>query len=206
MAAERFVIPDIQQALSERAFPSVTVWNRVEGRPRAIEFSRSLKAQVRDALWMLTRQWQLGEFRGDDAGSPVTARYHLTTTQLTRFRPGGPSPATDFDQTQPLETTVETRAVAFDIAGDPMFLDLRLAMGRRWLKLVAPSLRSAFIDAYGIELPDPSTAADAELVAHPLVWAAFQAAAGRAMDGYRLYAHLTSSPTHHAYDGMTVAD
>ena len=30
-------------------------------------------AEVRDALWMLTRQWQMGEFEGDDAGSPIEA-------------------------------------------------------------------------------------------------------------------------------------
>ena len=52
----------------------VTVWNRLEGRPRTVEFDRALRAEVRDALWMLTRQWQLGEFRGDDAGSPVLAQ------------------------------------------------------------------------------------------------------------------------------------
>ena len=55
-------------ALRERRFPTVTVWNRLEGRPRTRDFDRALRAEVRDALWMLTRQWQLGEFRGDDAG------------------------------------------------------------------------------------------------------------------------------------------
>ena len=55
------------------------------------DFDRALRAEVRDALWMLTRQWQLGEFRGDDAGSPVlarAARRHDAADAATRPRDG----------------------------------------------------------------------------------------------------------------------
>ncbi|MCC5636572.1 hypothetical protein LC593_11995 [Nostoc sp. CHAB 5844] len=31
----------------------------------------SLAARVADPLWFLTRQWQMGEFHGEDAGSPI---------------------------------------------------------------------------------------------------------------------------------------
>ena len=34
-----------------------------------MSFDRALRVEVRDALWMLTRQWQTGEFQGEDAGS-----------------------------------------------------------------------------------------------------------------------------------------
>ena len=54
--------------------PIVRGWRRLEGRPRTVDFERALRAEVRDALWFLTRQWQFGEFRGEDAGSPVDAR------------------------------------------------------------------------------------------------------------------------------------
>ena len=74
------------------ARPTITLWNRLEGRPRTHDFDRALRAEVRDALWMLTKQWQMGEFRGDDAGSPVTAKVHVDTTRLTKYqgrqRPG----------------------------------------------------------------------------------------------------------------------
>ena len=49
-------------------------WNRLEGRPRSADFERNLRAEARDPLWFLTRQWQFGEFEGDDAGSPIDAR------------------------------------------------------------------------------------------------------------------------------------
>lgn len=51
--------------------PSVTVWNRLEPSPRSDAVSDGLSARVRDPLWMLARQWQFGEFLGEDAGSPA---------------------------------------------------------------------------------------------------------------------------------------
>ena len=33
-----------------------------------------LEARVHDPLWLLGRQWQLGEFEGEDAGTPLTVR------------------------------------------------------------------------------------------------------------------------------------
>ena len=66
-------VADIKGALLQRTIPTITTWNRLEGRPRSQSFECALQAEVRDALWMLTKQWQMGEFRGDDAGSPVFA-------------------------------------------------------------------------------------------------------------------------------------
>ena len=37
-----------------------------------------------DPLWMLTRQWQMGEFQGEDAGTPVHARVRATSARLAR--------------------------------------------------------------------------------------------------------------------------
>ena len=56
------------------------MWNRLEGRPRQHDFDRALKAEVRDALWMLTKQWQMGELTGDDAALRSSPR--CTSTPL----------------------------------------------------------------------------------------------------------------------------
>jgi hypothetical protein len=178
-------VPDIRAALERRLFPSVTIWNRLEARPRTASFDRALKAEIRDALWMLTKQWQMGEFRGSDAGSPVFAKLRIDTTQLTKYRPGTSA-------TEPFEYDVRVA------------LDLRLTMGREWLALIEGigNYRQAFIDAYGIAAPDPTSAADAQLCADPRVWEMFAAVAGRAMDGGALYAYLKGDPAHHAYDGV----
>lgn len=201
-----FTVTNIPAALARRQFPTVTTWNRLESRPRTTSFERALQAEVRDALWMLTKQWQMGEFRGSDAGSPVFAKLQVDTTRLTKYRPDAQATQV-FEYDMPLEAKVERRPLAMVIAGYPVALDLRLLMGRQWLKLIAGigNYKQAFIDAYPIAAPDPTKKDDAALCAHPEIWQAFMAVAGRAMDGAALYAHLAANPANHAYDGITVA-
>ncbi|HKB48925.1 MAG TPA: hypothetical protein VKC57_14575, partial [Ktedonobacterales bacterium] len=98
-------IADLAQALAQRAYPTITVWNRLEGRPRTRSFQRALQAEVRDPLWMLTKQWQMGEFRGSDAGSPVFAKVQIATTRLTKYRPDAQAVQL-FDYAVPLEAKV----------------------------------------------------------------------------------------------------
>lgn len=50
---------------------SFTWWNRLEPSPRTPEIAGALAARVHDPLWFLARQWQMGEFRGEDAASPA---------------------------------------------------------------------------------------------------------------------------------------
>src|SRR5438445_8661215 len=139
---EKYVVADLQNALSKLLYPTVTVWNRLEGRPRTANFNRALKAEVRDALWMLARQWQLGEYQGDDAGSPISAKIRVTTSRMQKYRPGEAGAVEKFDETLPLETKVERRPVFFS-------LDLRLLMGRQWLKMMTfADLRGEFINKY----------------------------------------------------------
>jgi hypothetical protein len=81
-----------EDVLAARKAPTVGIWNRLEGRPRTIGFDRALRAEIRDPLWMFTRQWQLGEFLGTDGGSPVTATYAVAAAKPSRFRPDGGAP------------------------------------------------------------------------------------------------------------------
>lgn len=197
-------IGDVRAALSKRQFPTVTVFNRLEGRPRTVAFDRALRAEVRDALWMLTKQWQMGEFRGADAGSPVFSRLLAQTTRLTKFRP-------DSAATEPLpyevclNFKVERRTIPLLVAGRPASLDVRLAMGRYWLKLIGSlpgSYRAGFIEAYGIARPDATDPTQADVCAHLETRQLFEAVAGRSMDGGKLYLHLVEDPANHAYDGV----
>jgi hypothetical protein len=199
------VITDLREALLERRFPTVTVWNRLDGRPRTVEFDAALRAEVRDPLWMLARQWQMGEFRGEDAGSPVSATYHLSSTRPTGYR-AQDNPPSDLPVDRPLEAAVEARTVPFTIGDSPVALDLRLAMGRRWVKLmaVAPTVpaplpaavKTAVVARWAVALPSD----DVPSLAHPDVRATYQAVAGPMMDGYELYAHLRTGG--HPYDGV----
>jgi hypothetical protein len=201
-------IDHLDQALLSRDRPTVGLWNRLEGRPRTTDFDRALRAEVRDPLWLLARQWQLGEFRGADAGSPVTATYSVASGSPSRFRPSGGA-AEKLPADRPLETVAERRPLPFAFGADPIALDLRLAIGRRWLKLVGQSsvlgnllfdFRGQYVRLYPIALPDPGADADAGRVAHPEVWATMQAVAGRRLDGYLLYRHIKGGG--HASDGI----
>jgi len=196
-------VENIQLALKERRIPSITTLNRLEARPRSQSFERALQAEVRDALWMLTKQWQMGEFRGSDAGSPVFAKLLLQTTRLTKYQPAGGKPQL-FDSNIPLETKVERRPIPFHRQKRILSLDIRLAMARQWLALIADiaDYRSNFILAYPIAAPDPTQKSNVDVCAHPEAYDTFQAIAGRAMDGGALYEYLVSDPSHHSYDGV----
>ena len=49
---------------------SITTWQRLEPLPSSDDLDSGLRAEIADPLWLLARQRQFGEFRGDDAGSP----------------------------------------------------------------------------------------------------------------------------------------
>ena len=107
-----------------------------------------------------------------------------------------------------MEAVAERRALPFAFGTDPISFDLRLAIGRRWLRLLGANppvrhLRQAYVDHYAIALPDPAADADTPRVSHPDVWSQLQAVAGRRMDGYLLYRHLVDGG--HAHDGIPVA-
>ena len=203
-------IENIEAVLSREALlPTIVMWNRLEGRPRREDFLRSLRAEVRDPLWMLCKQWQVGEFRGDDAGSPVFAKVHIDTTRITRFRPGA-ALAQDFDNETPLEATVEQRPVNFFGQEHILSLDIRLAMGRQWSKLLGAGGLGAhgplFVQHYGIDEPDPASRSDAFITAHAAAWQSMSALAGRAMDGAKLYFYLKAESNHRAHDGLAIPD
>ncbi len=206
--ASALKVPDLKASLSKRQIPTITTWNRLEARPRSQSFERALQAEVRDALWMLTRQWQMGEFRGSDNGSPVFAKLLMQTTRLTKYQParGAVEP---FDATLPLETKVERRRLPLHRQGRLLSLDLRLVMARQWLSLIASlpnDYRQAYITAYPIATPDPAQPIDADVCGHPDAWESFEAFAGRAMDGGAFYEFLVADASHHPWDGVGAVD
>src|SRR5688572_1201213 len=69
--------------------PPIMTWTRLEPYARSSALEGGLRAEVRDPLWMVGRQWQLGELWGEDAGSPVQIRLRMDCTPLTRLLPGG---------------------------------------------------------------------------------------------------------------------
>lgn len=191
----KYITENLKSVIEARSLAGVTIWNRLEGRPRTEKFDRALRAEVRDALWMLTRQWQMGEYQGDDAGSPIMAKVRVDTTRLRKYQSlsGAAEP---FDDATPLEVRVERMPLAFERGGSETALDIRLLMGRYWLKLIdrlEPNARPEYIARYQVHRPDAEAVADAAIVAHEEAWSLFAAAsaADLLMDGQKFYAHLT---------------
>ena len=175
--------------------PTLPVFNRLEARPRTHDFDRALQAEIRDALWMLAKQWQMGEFLGDDAGTPVTAKMYVEKTMLTKYRPAQHA-AEAFDDTVPLEARVEQRRIPFQAGELEIALDLRLLMGRQWAKLLTKfvsdatlqeELKAAYIRNYLVYQPDPDEREDVYYASNQQSWRKHAAMAGRSVDGKKLY-------------------
>jgi len=120
--------------------PDITAYNRLEPRARTEDFGRSLRAEIRDALWMLTRQWQMGELESEDAGSAIDARLLTTKAHVDRLAllAGAGQP---YNLEIPLETIVERETIPFTHA-------LRVQIGQYFLKLHTAGLRSKYASKY----------------------------------------------------------
>src|ERR1043165_10054524 len=124
--------------------PSITSWMRLEPRSRNAEMNTSLQARVYDPLWLLARQWQFGEFQGEDNGSPVLARWRGEGAPLNRYYAGAIAPNTvteapQFDTAHlPLETLVERENILpANETFAPAKLRLAVAAGQHFLRMLA---------------------------------------------------------------------
>lgn len=168
--------------------PSITTWTRLEPRPREGSMQRSLQAQVRDPLWFLARQWQLGEFLGDDAGSPIQATMGVEQRSITTYRPG-PDDAntTPLDSTLPVEAHVERESVLLQMRGSiqsgQYFETLIRQEGIAGRDAVIAAFRQAFPIA---AKPSDTTYANNDCLRFRSI------AAGRVTDGEALYQTLNA--------------
>ena len=179
-------------------------WNRLESRPRKSEFDEVLKASIHDPLWMLTRQWQFGEFQGEDTASAVFAKIMMETTRVNKFRHRDGS-VSNYDESAPMESFVERMPVLYD-------LRFRARAGQHWLRLlkntslgyVPPTpadnynhtnIQKVFASLFILQLPEidhtnDNTAlqvAKARLLSNKLAHQAISGLGGRTPDGVAWY-------------------
>lgn len=110
------------------------MWNRLEGILRnENQIEHALRFEIRDPLWMLTRQWQFGEFEGEDAGTAAFARIETVQEQIgLAGRKEAPPQAFDIRE-KPFEMAVEFEN------REPDFT-IRLEMGRQWRRMLKKRL------------------------------------------------------------------
>jgi hypothetical protein len=157
--------------------PAITAYNRLEPRPRSVDFTRSLRAEVRDALWFLTRQWQVGELHGEDAASPIDARLATELAPFERVSFAGGAPQA-IDETVPLEVAVEREAF-------PWTLPARIEAGQLFLRQLRPALRAAIAASARAAFP---LAQAADWAREPDASTLYRIAATRGFDGGELLA------------------
>jgi hypothetical protein len=166
---------------AEYRIPSITAYNRLEATPRTAEFDRSLKAEVRDAMWMLTRQWQFGEFQGEDAASAVTAQIIGEHTAMDRVR-FPENVVTRYDERLPLETLAERELLSAS-------LFLAVQMSRYFVKLMRANglggALSKFVTKYPLAYDIDRNDIEGKLL--------LRASTGRLFDGFLLYRDVTTA-------------
>jgi len=136
---------------------SITGWNRIEPHARDAAFKEGLEAPLYDAAWILARQWQMGEFRGEDAGSAIQTKVKIKAQRVTHYKPGpfsGEEAPIPYEVgTQALEGLVEAESP--DDFGDIGWLD-RAEGGLSFLRLMSsqPGVtesRDIWIQQFGFE-------------------------------------------------------
>ena len=170
--------------------PSITRWNRLEGRPWSEDLEESLAARVHDPLWMLMRQWQFGEWQAEDRASAVAVQLRGEAARAASYAPGygdAAGGASPYDGGRlPLEVLVEREHLGAGSGSAP--LRFAAEAGLHFWELLeahgAAKYREPFLDEYPLTAPaqlDPSSRGYAAVMA------------GRVPDGAKLESVLRAS-------------
>ena len=153
---------------------------RFEPTPRSAGIEEGLAARVHDALWFLARQWQLGEFRGKDAGTPAIVQVAGNTTAITSWRGAQQTAWSNFDFGEtPLDSLVEP-----EDESTPDYRE-RVEAGAYFQRQLAAAGLEKYQQAFATaHVFDAAVFADPAFVADPLL----AAVAKRSPDGLLLEA------------------
>jgi len=172
---------------------SITSWVRLEPRCRDDDLNEAVHARIYDPLWMLARQWQAGEFQGEDTGSPVLARWRADSAPITRYYAGAIKKDTNVSaprydaKTMPLEAVVERQPLRKPT--NEGSLRLAVESGMHFLRMldaqpISRSYRHDFLSRFALLPPTDAERAgvDGETLSY------WKLMATRALDGRRLVA------------------
>lgn len=175
---------------------SITGWTRLEPYPHDETMSDALQARLGDPLWLLARQWQLGEFQGEDAGSPTRVDFCAQTSILSRY---APRVGTKYDHPQPLpqgvalETLVESEPLLVQEEVSVSYVDIEaglhfLRLLRRTQSERAVDVITALLTEFAVRC-EPACLSKLDLASQRY----FGVLQGRALDGGALHRDIHSS-------------
>lgn len=179
---------------------SITSWNRLEPVSRSDDLQSSLQARLHDPLWLLARQWQFGEFQGEDCGSPVQASVEWTEAPIDFVRAGPPGPDAGHwhpywdseakSYPLPLEALVEREPVEREGAAT---LKLRVELGLELLRILDESTLRSCGAELALRAPIENIAGD-PLAAHASFACFRNLMNGRVPDGVTLLSRYQAQP------------
>src|SRR5688500_16505325 len=109
---------------------ALLVWEKIQPVPESEDIAEALRCEIHDPLWLLARQWQMGEFKAEDAGMAAFSHMITVSTPIQRFLPAGATEASAYSlEEQPLNAKVEKTAPFFSLA-------FRFEAGRMWKKML----------------------------------------------------------------------
>jgi hypothetical protein len=156
--AEAVLFRPIPSALIS-LFTEPPAWTRLEPQSISGDPTPGLEARVHDPLWLLARQWQLGEFAGEDTGSPLLVTVKSETSSVTAWQPGDPAAQRaprPLPASVPLDPSVEREPTP----GDALGVRQRAEAGAYLVELLADAgldARAALVAACPLPLgPAPA--------------------------------------------------
>jgi hypothetical protein len=144
---------------------SVTTWTRIEpdiltGDPQK-DLTSGIAAELADPLWLLGRQWQMGEWQGEDAGSPVSAQISASSYAIDSLVIG--------PQTLAYQPTATPSDTLVEHDGSPADLPMRASGGRAFLDALADNKLTTYLtaaqSAFAFASPAPATVLERTLAA-----------------------------------------
>ena len=177
---------------------SITTWMKLEPQCRNADMTAGLQARIYDPLWLLARQWQTGEFRGEDNGSPITAQWRAEAASLTRYQPGNLAAGATADgqlfdkKSIPLETIVE-REVARPGANPAEKLRFAVETGLHFVLMVDQLATPKYHDFFRPRFAFVALTAEQRAAVDADSLSFFDLASPRVPDGRKLYAKLNAA-------------
>ena len=163
-------------------------WIRVESATIDPDLSEGLEVRIADPLWMLSRQWQTGEFKGDDAANPLLVRLEARSVRVADLvLPDGQS--IDLTASEmPLEPLVEREPVRTGPAAPKIATELGRLLMRSLSRVQAPTGFTAKLQSlFALRLP-PDDGLD------PVGRRRMELQASAALDGVELLVQLAADP------------
>ncbi|MCQ2147340.1 MAG: hypothetical protein MJZ16_07475 [Bacteroidales bacterium] len=169
----------------------IGVYQKLEPRSRDTEYKESMAFTVHDPLWMLSRQWQFGRFKGNNCGSSVMTKITVDKRrlELVQSRSGKYSPLSN---ETPLEYEVEKRPHTIDpysrLESALYFMDLVKARYLDQGQILAELKKKFPLDPFVPEVPSgEKTIEDLKLNANTKLKKMYAYFASRSFDGYKLF-------------------